>query len=242
MPLYIGTSQALQINSCGNTGKLQLSIPTLTIPEEYVLVEYLESSGTQYINSGITASGTIITEVKYQSFVGNKCIVGAGNSSGVRYQIYASSNGNHYVEFSDGYSNLDKTPFTELSTIKLDPISKKAIINGNEFELSYTGTVDARPLWLFGRNQSSNSANYRSSTKMYYCKMWDGNTLVRNFVPCYRKSDAKGGMYDFVTKQFFTNSGTGEFLYSTVDSVRLLSLDNYILTDSNGVYIIANEN
>lgn len=32
------------------------------------------------------------------------------------------------------------------------------------------------------------------------------------FVPCYRKSDGEIGMYDTVSKTFYTNAGTGTFL------------------------------
>lgn len=180
---------------------------------EYHAVEYIESNGKQYIDSGIVASDSIITEVKCQSFVGNKAIVASGNSSGIRYQIYASSDGTYYVAFADKGSSMGKVPFTEVATIKLDPVAKKATINGTEFDIPYTTSVEAVSLWLFARNQKSNSANYRSTTKMWYCKMWDGDTLVRDFVPCYRKSDGKPGMYDLVTRSFFTNAGTGEFSY-----------------------------
>lgn len=36
--------------------------------------------------------------------------------------------------------------------------------------------------------------------------------VARNFIPCYRKSDMKPGMYDTVTGTFYTNQGSGEFI------------------------------
>ena len=48
---------------------------------------------------------------------------------------------------------------------------------------------------------------------MYYTKILDNGTLVRDFVPVIRKSDNKPGMWDKVTRTFYTNSGTDEFLY-----------------------------
>ena len=47
--------------------------------------------------------------------------------------------------------------------------------------------------------------------QLYGCKIWDDDILVRNFVPCYRVSDNKPGLYDLVNDEFLTNSGTGEF-------------------------------
>ena len=47
--------------------------------------------------------------------------------------------------------------------------------------------------------------------KIKYCKIWEEDNLIRNLVPCYRKSDNKLGLYDIVNGKFYTNQGTGEF-------------------------------
>ena len=44
-------------------------------------------------------------------------------------------------------------------------------------------------------------------------KIWDNGTLTRDFVPVIRKSDNKPGMWDKVTRTFYTNAGSGEFNY-----------------------------
>lgn len=44
--------------------------------------------------------------------------------------------------------------------------------------------------------------------EIYNCN----NELVRKFIPCVRNEDNKIGMYDYITKNFYTNQGTGEFL------------------------------
>lgn len=183
------------------------------LPSEYQEVEYLKSNGKQYIDSGIVASPTIITEVKCRSFVGNKAIVAAGTSASVRYQIYCNTNLTYSASFGGTTSGLGGVTNTEIATIRLDPVAKQATINGVAHDLPYDGTVQARSLWLFARNQTTNVTNYYSTTDMWYCKMWDGNIPVRDFVPCYRRNDGKPGMYDLVTKTFFTNQGSEEFLY-----------------------------
>ena len=185
------------------------------LPHEYQEVEFLRSNGKQYINSEIIASASIITEVKCKSFVGNKCIVGMGTSANVRYQIYAGSDSQYYVRFDGVESQLGDVPIAEVATIKLDPVAKKATINGIEYDIPWTGSVQDRALWLFARNQTSNVTNYYSTTDMWYCKMWDGSydNLVRDFVPCYLKSDKKPGMYDLVSNRFFPSQGTEDFLF-----------------------------
>jgi hypothetical protein len=51
-----------------------------------------------------------------------------------------------------------------------------------------------------------------STGKLYYCKLYDNDVLVRNLIPCYRKSDNAIGMYDTINKVFYTNSGSETFL------------------------------
>jgi hypothetical protein len=69
------------------------------------------------------------------------------------------------------------------------------------------------PLYLFARNYGG-SINSPISASIYRCTIWNlenGVEIQRDFIPCYRKTDNKPGMFDLVSEQFFTNSGTGEF-------------------------------
>lgn len=42
----------------------------------------------------------------------------------------------------------------------------------------------------------------------YRFKIWDDGTLVRDFIPVYRKSDNKPGLYDLVNGVFYSNEAT----------------------------------
>ena len=48
--------------------------------------------------------------------------------------------------------------------------------------------------------------------KIYSLKVWDNDTLIRNFIPVYRKIDSVIGLYDTIEGKFYTNAGTGTFL------------------------------
>ena len=50
-----------------------------------------------------------------------------------------------------------------------------------------------------------------TSAKLYEFKIYSEDVLVRNFVPCIRKSDEEIGLYDLVTNKFFENKGTVAF-------------------------------
>lgn len=47
---------------------------------------------------------------------------------------------------------------------------------------------------------------------LYYCKIWQGDTLVRDFVPVL-DTEGVACLYDNVSKEYFYNSGSGEFSY-----------------------------
>ena len=66
------------------------------------------------------------------------------------------------------------------------------------------------PMFLFARNNDGTAGSF-SSFKLYSCKIYKSWTLVRNFVPCYRKSDSVIWLYDLVNKQFYTNAGSWTF-------------------------------
>ena len=48
------------------------------------------------------------------------------------------------------------------------------------------------------------------SGRFYACQIWDGQTLVRDFVPC--RIGTTGYLYDRVSQTLFSNIGTGDFV------------------------------
>lgn len=195
------------------------------LPKEYQKVEYIESSGTQYIDTGILAKGSlkILTTIEYKQFISTSeynFIFGGRNG------MSAESNGlvinnNAKVFRNDYYTGLyDAFPrYTNLFT--------KWNIVKNKGNLSCTST-DGQIINSIGNNEETFTANstiyifamhngtgtavaYPGSFRLYSFIIYDGNTLVRDFKPCIRISDNKVGLYDLITKQFYTNQGTGQF-------------------------------
>ena len=51
-----------------------------------------------------------------------------------------------------------------------------------------------------------------SKAKLYSFAIYDNNTLIKKFMPCYRVADGEIGLLDIINNEFYTNNGTGEFL------------------------------
>ena len=85
-------------------------------------------------------------------------------------------------------------------------------INWNRQSISGTAPslTTAYNMYIFWLNNWG-SLWWAANMKLWYFKVWENWTLVRNFVPCYRKSDSVIWLYDKVNNQFYTNSGSWSF-------------------------------
>lgn len=87
--------------------------------------------------------------------------------------------------------------------------------NANEFTLTFTAT--AATDITFG---SWYDANYSHRHRWYKVEIYSGDTMLANFVPCYRKADDVNGFYDLVSGNFYVNADTGAvFAYRGDDVV-----------------------
>ena len=66
---------------------------------------------------------------------------------------------------------------------------------------------------LFGCPNYGNTVTPISAynMKVYRLKLYENDVLVREYVPCYRVSDNKIGLYELVNNVFYPNNGTGTF-------------------------------
>lgn len=188
------------------------------LPNEYQEVEYLISDGYEYIDTGYAFTNPELKiEVKYRKLSTlARNVFGVDLSKNPRKMHGNVFRNSLYV----GNSAVINDVAQELGvdyTLKFEFKNNVAKwnINGNEYTYnganSWEGVSDGETEYLFA-NRGTQSAQYLLIGRIYYAKFYDNNgDLVRNFIPCYRKSDDKPGMYDTVNNVFYTNEGTREF-------------------------------
>lgn len=71
---------------------------------------------------------------------------------------------------------------------------------------SFTGDC---PIQILRDNPTGSSTCAKG--KVYYLKIYNSGTLVRNMLPCKNESGIVG-MYDIIEKKFYNNNGTGTFI------------------------------
>ena len=185
-----------------------------SIIEPYTFVSYIESSGTQYIDTNFIPN----QDTKVEISISTKTISGSANRS--IFGSRAGANSNHYGVtiggnncWWNGYGTTNgNTAVSVLSDTFYEIEKNKNVttINGTQMTPATAQTFTCPSnLYLFGMNQNGITA--RSSIRLYSCKIYDNGTLVRNFKPCVRNNDGVIGLLDEVNDVFYTNAGTGTF-------------------------------
>ena len=193
------------------------------LPSEYQECEYIESSGTQYINSGIKLQFEYGFDVKFytKSNVGATnygCIFGSRLSSGNRdYQLTGYDNHTNTGSLRWGGAEggvSGAKPYIVQYTIQECSLHNGVFTdcNGNTKTLTKTHIESSVNAYLFGLNNNGGFTQSGSGCRIYYLKLYDDtDTLIRDFIPCYRKADDVIGLYDLVYGTFYTNQGSGTF-------------------------------
>lgn len=181
------------------------------LPEGYTQVDYIESTGTQYIDTGFKPNGNTRVICDFQTtraHDGTRGIFGArDNTTSYLYAFWHIASNAYRTDYYGKYENM--TVSDELARTVVDK-NKNITIIGNS-SLTYTATDAQTPysLYLFAVNKTGTATSY-SYVKIYSCQIYDNSALVRDYVPCI---NAQGtvGLYDMANDMFYTNAGTGTF-------------------------------
>ena len=208
------------------------------IPEEYQEVEYIESTGTQYIELpfGFLDTDEIKIVACEMTMAADKFMVAPLRWETARRFAMVGSRGNKFVVgFGTRSTTVASYSPQQIPDTKIHIWTYKnkifSIVDLNAFYEWQEGSVTqatANLRLFYGYNSPSIGRIYS-----YYHKKADENEI--NLIPCYRKSDNEIGMYDTVSKTFYTNSGTGTFLKGHnvyYDSINLLEQRHKILLNT----------
>lgn len=189
-------------------------VPGPKLPSGYTELEYIQSSGTQYIDTGFKPSGNSGIVVDYQQ-VGTIAyqdpLFGARQSSNnTAFSMWLSSNVT-YPQY--GNVSYDAKPISINNNTRLIYKLDKGIASCGDktvsfSQLSFTSSYN---LVLFSVNTGGTVDTRRISGKLYNCKIYDNNEIVRDFIPCKNPSGVIG-LYDTVNSQFYQNAGSGAFV------------------------------
>lgn len=179
----------------------------MSLPSGYKRLEYIQSSGTQYINTGFKPNQNTKIELDVLS--------AEGTSSNIPYIFGTQDSSNNYfvATWVLGYGNGMVTTGINLYDGKFHVVK---VENGALYK---DGSIIAQrtassfsigvPIFLFAVNSSRQSMGY-GACKLRSCKIYGNGTLVRDFIPCKNASGVIG-LWDDVNSVFYQNAGSGTF-------------------------------
>ena len=199
--------------------------PTPPLPYD-AEVEYLESTGTQWIDTGIYPSASVGAKMIVAPLQGNasdSCALFCGSDSwrwGFGFRAYGTIQIS-CLSRSVAFKNIDWVPYGSVKDVSYNFANdKKAYIDGIEaWDAIPYGIVESPgPIWMFGANYNGTGVLWRGSKmRVYSCQMTDDGVLVRDFIPVRftnEQSVSEGAMYERVSGALFRNAGTGAFSWA----------------------------
>lgn len=195
------------------------------LPEGYTLLEYVECTGTQYINIGYTPkSENVIYEYSWLEPTANSncTLFGSTNTSyttnnnrwaGAHYKPSATSmySATGITDALCAVSNISVGVKNTAKTI-INNGSIERIQNGQSISGTYSGTIqNGINIGLFADIRNSDVIEICTNIRMYYWKMTDNGVLVRNMIPV-KNSSGVPGMWDVVGKQFYSSAVTTQLI------------------------------
>ena len=196
------------------------------LPRPAAFVEWIEADGTtsssvaqQYVDTGVWGKLGLksVVDVTLLESSGDHAILAArGSGSSTNYRFYMAYHYNGYFCYGDGKLREPKLAEPKpasgtryLIESDLSASSQSVKVNGTElYKDTFTGTTQFATdstLALFANNHKDAYVKNPTHSRLYSAKIWDGDELLRDFVPCVA-SDGEAGLYDIVTERIFKSA------------------------------------
>lgn len=199
----------------------------MTLPVEYQEVEYIESSWAtyqawQYIDTWFTFTENawqIKMKVMPTSFWSNYYDYRCGGSvqqwgTNRAFVLYLAYSTPYIWLWSNDLSTWKSVSVNNIYEwdIQANSGSVNYSVNWDTGSATYSwGLVNGKNYYIFCNFEGNTWHYYHANMKLYYFQIYQSWTLVRDFIPCYRKSDNVIWMYDLVNDVFYTNAWTWTF-------------------------------
>lgn len=211
-----------------------VAAPVLSWADTYKhKVQYLESTGTQYIDTGIIPAATTGCRITYEfmSLVDtDDCldmIVGVTDGNLRCYPVALMYVGGantgrkdktkdvlceRYMYHEDIPSRGERYASRTRHTVLFNGAGRRLFVDGSYLG-SYTSVLNGtKPFYFFAYNNNGSPKSY-SASRIYGCKFFNNSTgaLIARFIPVVDDDD-RPAMFEEVEGKLHYNLGTGEFI------------------------------
>ena len=183
------------------------------LPDGYTKLQYIQSSGIQYIDTGVIQDTVNFQVNLVVSFAdtNTRYICGVSNQSPMYFGRYTNGRFEQNQQYTSLVSGVNKRVNLQWGKNSSNNLMKLVVTVDNQSETlisSLNVTVTNKNFLLFANN--GNSVNSILSGRIYSAQIYKNGVLAFSGVPAKNSSNVVG-MWDTVTKTFFENAGTGTF-------------------------------
>lgn len=176
----------------------------MNLPEGYIRLSYIESTGTQYIDTGFKPNNNtrVVMDAQMITLAQPNFFFGVRTSSNtVNYSVLLTGS-----KYRSDYGESKVSSSTAGGTDRVTIDKNKNVCTVSSETITNTSSIfqSAYNLYLFASNDGG-TAYYFGSMKLYSCQIYDNGTLIRDYVPCKNESGV-AGLYDTVNSAFYTTS------------------------------------
>lgn len=174
-------------------------------------LEYIETSGTQYLVTDITINNSMKLVFKYKpmKIAREQCLFGTTNNK--KIYIYGSGFNAHGNECGGELfgPNISITSSVTSEDVTLTITSNQVLYKSDKLNVtkSYSSTTNSGVLQICNNNRY----NEKGSFRLYAVEVYENDELTHNLLPTMNLVTNETGLYDYITEKMYTNSGSGEF-------------------------------
>ena len=205
---------------------------------DFERLEYIESTGTQYINTTYVPTSTNFSYELDMAWTGSA----VGSFYSFMGYMASGSTPRAAIHMYSGTLMFGANATTNSTVV---PVSgerffyKGVFKSGNQklyknnVEIAsnttaFTNSSNTLSVYICARNCPS--GNNISSMRIYEAKIYEGNTVVRHYIPVRKYSTGSVGLYEIYTDTLLINSGSGSFKVGPT-----LSTDKALISSSMAV-------
>lgn len=194
------------------------------LPDGYTKLQYIESDGTQYIDTGLKANNNTRIEMNCEILSDNSAngesvltIFGARSSGSVKNfsLIYDLDNDRWSYGYGSTRSYLSSN--NPVGKYIVDANKQYCYLNNDTLNNTTSTFSCEYNMYLFALNDNGD-AMWTTTGRIYSCKIYNNDVVIRNFIPC-KNVNGDVGLYDIVNDDFYGNSDSNADDFIGGDSV-----------------------
>ena len=177
-------------------------------------ITYLESTGTQYIDTGIAPSPAISETAVFEAVVPHvtykNCLYGTGNDVGSKTCGICCNRG-QVTYWNAGSFVPSAVPYEAAQKYEIHRTSTSPQVNGKEVKSNMgAGASSELAYYLFARHNTQGAPDAFSSVRLYSYRVESGGKPILDLVPV--RVGRVGHLFDKVSQKLFSNKGEGAFV------------------------------